>query len=505
MHLVVWLMLYLFGLTSALNLIPEADNLDADIGKRFDQLQRRTLNTFVELQEAVPVKDSITYNSVLGYRFNLNNDPANHLNQIVVFLSGSICRLPDHWNTSDSLNGISLYYTFDEDVAKSLNYAEMKSAEFTNGFLGVLLEEQFNQTSSNDIYFIITPDECEDCTADSTWVFEIGISQKNLLFVYDTEPRISVVDVDYDSVILKADEAIFGPNRSFNLLVFENASIPVALNQSICAATESTSYDRIVPINESFIRMQDHTFMLTGFNLGQIYKAVLTVTNPNIPYSGGVFEMFQFTMSPTKSCKLVWGLDFCDEVAYAAPISDSLLFGEQSWDEFLSTYDNHTESLYQPFLYALQQVACDTELDARYSPIRTCDDCRYSYKQWLCAVTIPRCISSLDAKSYNKIYTAGTGRNKFIEENIKPPLPYAEVLPCLNVCQAIVRDCPADFSFGCPEEPKLVRLSYVDPSMLAEYEDKPDASSLTALQNTRTHDICNYLGEQNTILPHHDQ
>ncbi|TID26139.1 hypothetical protein CANINC_002834 [Pichia inconspicua] len=495
MNLVNLLILYVFGFASALQLIPEVYDLQADIEKRLDQSKVQELNTFAELQEAFLVKDSITYGSAIGYKFNITNN----LNQIVVFLSGSICRLPNHWNTSTPFNGIKLYYTFDETIAKSLNYTEMESVEFLNGFLGFLVENPFDATTSNDIYLVIAPDYCSDCTADSTWVYELGASKKNLLFVYDSEPRISVVDVDYESVILKADEAIFGANRSFNLLIFDNnVSIPVALNQSICAANESTGYKRMVPINEDSTRMQDHTFILTDFDVAQTYSAVLTVTNPNIPYSGGVFEQFEFTMSPTKSCKLVWGLDFCDEVAYAAPISELFLSGEQSWGEFLSLYDNNTENLYQPFLYALQQVACDTELDARYSPFRTCDDCRYSYKQWLCAVTIPRCTSSLHAGPYNKLYSAGSGRNKFIEDTIMPPLPYAEILPCLNVCQAIVRDCPPDFSFGCPEDPEMVRLSYIDPLLLVDGEDQ---STTVATDSGETHELCNYLGQQNKFLP----
>lgn len=468
---------------------------------------------YVIINEAVPVKDSINYNDVLTYRFNPSlNDYWTHSYQIIAYLSGSLCKLPDHWDDGLSDNGLSIYYTFNETIALNQQFEFMKSIPFENGFAGDLAIMQItSEISSYPLYILVVPDECSDCDETSNWIFEFAVSQRNILFQYDQEPRISVVDVDYESAIFETEEIIFGPNRSYRMYLFENKyPIPTGLNQSWCAINENENYTQIIQINETNLINNDTLFVVSDLEVAKSYSAVLLITYLELPYGGGIFEPISFTMSKTKSCKLAYGLEFCDEVAYSIPISSNLLYGRESWNEFVAAYDNYTESLYQPFEYALQQIPCDTELDARYSPFRTCDHCRYSYKQWLCSVSIPRCVSSLNIGPYNKGYASGKGRNDFIAKEINPPLPYAEVLPCLNVCQAIVRDCPPKFGFGCPETFELVQLSYGDPDLLQVANDNDDlnivndhdhdfnpsqtSKTYTALHTYR---VCNYLGISN--------
>ena len=48
-------------------------------------------------------------------------------------------------------------------------------------------------------------------------------------------------------------------------------------------------------------------------------------------------------------------------------------------------------------------------------------------------------------------------RNEFLADVIQPNQDYYEVLPCVNVCQAIVRDCPANFGFYVPR--KMIQLN----------------------------------------------
>lgn len=40
-------------------------------------------------------------------------------------------------------------------------------------------------------------------------------------------------------------------------------------------------------------------------------------------------------------------------------------------------------------------------------------------------------------------------RNGLIDSLIRPG-PYKEILPCLDVCHDLVRNCPAKLKFGCP-------------------------------------------------------
>lgn len=468
-------------------------------------------NNSVILEEATPVKDSLNYNSRLLYRFDADiSSEYTHSYQVVIYLSGSLCQLPDDVNSSSSDNGLSIFYTFNATKAEAGDLSQLDSMYFQNGFASGIAEAQMISDVSNyTLYMIVVPDECDLCTNDSTWVFEFAVSQQTILFLYDTESRVSVVDLDYDSVIFEAEEFIFDDYRSYKMYLFENQyPLPTGLNQSWCAISETTNYTKLIDLNSTSVTGVSNLFVLSDLKIATTYSGVLVSTFSNIPYGGGIFEPFSFSMSKSKSCKLAYNLEFCDEVAYAVPISSALLYEDETWLEFISAYDNYTESLYQPFEYAMQQIACDTELDARYSPLRTCDDCRYSYKQWLCAVTIPRCVSTLNSQEFNKQYEAGTGRNDFIGSKINPPLPYAEVLPCLNVCQAIVRDCPSDFNFACPEHAELIKLSYGDPRLEESgpfriYDVKGTTSlngvSITSMMDgtVETYRVCNYLGEAN--------
>lgn len=461
------------------------------------------INNSVILQESVPVRDSINYNSILSFRFEPNlDDEWTHSYQILIYLSGSLCKLPNTFNTTMEYNGLSLFYTFNKTIAEDTNLSQMESASFTNGYVEALAEVSMAKTSDYNLYIFIVPDDCANCTTDSAWLFEFAASQKNILFLYDTEPIVSVVDVDYDSVIFEAEEIVFGNNRSFELLLFKDQyPVSTALNQSLCAISSSTAFSQKIAINETNAEGSSNYFIVSDLEIGSSYSAVLLMTFSDKPYGGGIFQPFNFTTSKTKACKLAYDLDFCDEVAYAVPISENYLNGDETWENFVAAYDNYTEELYQPFEYAMQQIACDTEADARYSPIRTCENCKYSYKQWLCSVSIPRCVTPINANSQNKLYEAGEGRNSFISNTISPPLPYAEVMPCLNVCQAIVRDCPADFSFECPKEAELVKLSYGDPDLdssdeLAETYSN-EVSTVTADNSFYTYRICNFLGQSN--------
>lgn len=499
------------------------DNVDTTIaiGNTFRNLQMKSMNhspkinpephktaelidfeNMTNLAESVPVKGEVNYSTLIAYKFEPDVDSEwTHSYQILVYISASLCRLPDGWDSNSSMNGLSLYYTFNESVAQNTNTNEMTPIRFENGYAEGLAEMQMQENiTSYTLYMLVIPDSCDKCTSNSSWVYEFAVSQKNLLFLYDTEPFISVVDVDYDSVIFEAGKINFGQNRSYGMYIFENNSyIPTALNQSWCAISESTGYGTRIEIQKNTIDGSKNEFVVSGLEISNHYYAVLVVTFTDIPYGGGVFKQFEFTMSTSKACKLAYGLDFCSEVAYAVPVSTEFYQGDESWAQLMAAYDNHSQSLYTPFEYAMQQIPCDTELSARYSPIRSCDDCKYSYKQWLCSVTIPRCISPSPVGPQNILYDAGKGRNRFIEETINPPLPYAEVLPCLNVCQAIVRDCPADFGFACPESAELITLSYGDPNI-----DDPDQTTENGVSVTsdlsgyfETYRACNYMGERN--------
>lgn len=210
----------------------------------------------------------------------------------------------------------------------------------------------------------------------------------------------------------------------------------------------------------SFSDSSTGQFYITGLNSSTNYTAFL---KKKIGYSGNVspvggviFNRLDFTTNPNNSCSLVFGLDFCSGVAYSVPTSSRFSTNKTA---IAGIYDNIANSLFSNFSNALQIIPCDTELDARYSPLRTCVDCSDAYQNWLCGVAIPRC--SVNDSDYFIVRNKKNNRNSYINNDIEPINDYNEVLPCIDICHAIVRDCPSALGFAClTREDALLFYSY---------------------------------------------
>jgi calcium channel MID1 len=155
----------------------------------------------------------------------------------------------------------------------------------------------------------------------------------------------------------------------------------------------------------------------------------------------------------------------------------------------------------------MDQIPCEITSSGQYSLARTCDNCKQSYKDWLCSVMIPRCMdfsstaswlherniaqeflngTSLDEKSYPGFESAkaalylNSSRVPSIDKIVNPG-PYKEILPCDDLCYNIVQSCPASLGFGCPQPGQL--------GFNHSYGLRPDGSEAQAGKIT-----CNYPG-----------
>ncbi|CAG8792536.1 27757_t:CDS:1, partial [Racocetra persica] len=75
-----------------------------------------------------------------------------------------------------------------------------------------------------------------------------------------------------------------------------------------------------------------------------------------------------------------------------------------------------------------------------------CDDCRVAYKDWICAVSIPRCgttNSNVIPRPVNQ------SRIPTIDQNLNPG-EYQEIPPCMNLCYNVTQSCPPILLFTCP-------------------------------------------------------
>ncbi|KAK3115072.1 hypothetical protein LTR53_005938 [Teratosphaeriaceae sp. CCFEE 6253] len=249
-------------------------------------------------------------------------------------------------------------------------------------------------------------------------------------------------------------------------------------------------------------------FYVTNLNSSSSYTGVLaqpgnsTQSGAGVVGGGGkIYAPVSWSTKSDGNCALMFNLTFCDEVAYAVPSNPQSF----TIDQLRAEYNNYTETYYQNFNYSLQQIPCNTTSDAQYSTVRNCTDCAAAYKQWLCAVSIPRCEDFTNPASYlqkrnmgqpylnnqsmispeilnqqyipmdraptlkgspayNQTYISSlatrSSRNPELIDNIIRPGPYKELLPCEDLCYSLVQSCPASFGFACPYPGRGLEAGY---------------------------------------------
>jgi calcium channel MID1 len=225
---------------------------------------------------------------------------------------------------------------------------------------------------------------------------------------------------------------------------------------------------------------------------------------------GTVWPRMDWVTKSDGNCALMFDLDFCSEVAYAVP-ANTAIYPDRK--DLAARYDSYAADLYQNFTYSMEQIACNASSDARYSPAQGCEDCAAAYKEWLCAVSIPRCEdysagydwlqprnvaqrysngtylsdsilnstyhpmlgaptlpgSPAWSQTLNSTFASNRSRNHAIIDLDIMPGPYKEVLPCEDLCYSLVQKCPAAMGIGCPAKGKGLERSYGtrdDPEMV---------------------------------------
>ncbi|AQZ09348.1 MID1 (YNL291C) [Zygosaccharomyces parabailii] len=407
--------------------------------------------------------------------------------EILILLSGSICKQPANAQGSS----LGVFYSFDETLFGNISVGNLQM--FQNGYLQALalspLESKDNNATSkySNLYVVVTPVnettgqplDSQAAITDDPWEYKMSISENDLVYQWDSRSWLQVLDTDHNSALLltgnvsaEADShynySIYNPEL-YDLYVFSeegSANIERNLNLSICAmmsgdylvssaispGSESHPLERSnLAISKSITSRSGSVreqFYVTGLNASTTYVAYLTKKigkKGNLSHDGGVlFSKETFRTQSSNNCSLIFDLEFCSGVAYSVPTSSN------SFNKTLlaTTFDKYAQSLFQNFSKALQIIPCEMELDARYSPLRTCEHCSSSYQDWLCAVTIPRC--SVTRGEYHIHREKSANRNQFINDEIRPLSDYYEIPPCIEMCYYMVRDCPSDFGFACP-------------------------------------------------------
>lgn len=416
------------------------------------------------LQEFTPIRNKIGQSQTQFYSFSVDTSSGlGEYYEFLIFLTGNICSQPDNIKTNDS--GLTVYYSFDPKMFN--NFALGDLASFQNGYFQALADVPLH-SKDNDSVLYIAVKAPENTDKSAQWQYEVGVSQNDLVFQWDDRSWASLVDTDDRSALIVTGN-LTRPG-DFNSTSFNTSSSRYSLylyaeqyenyfdqlNSSWCAIRSGPALFSTNSYESSFTTRGggfQQQFYVEGLNSSTKYIAYLVSDFSGQDFGGAVYQPFTFETMSGPACSLIYDLDFCSQVAYSVPNNPQV-----PKQQLLQTYDDRARSLYQNFSYALQQIPCNSSKDEMFSPIKDCDDCADAYKDWLCAVTIPRC-STRNITGY-KERKADKSRNDFVDEVIRPSLDYYEVLPCLNVCHTLVRDCPAAFGFDCPEANKSARLSY---------------------------------------------
>lgn len=177
------------------------------------------------------------------------------------------------------------------------------------------------------------------------------------------------------------------------------------------------------------------------------------------------------TLHTADNCRLVHDVPFCPQVAYSIPVSPDI-----PTSEALSVIGATITPNYANFSRMIDTFPCGDAYFGEYSGVKDCADCKAAYRDWLCAVAMPRCVDVLpDALSNSAapqsaaqltggtrdlqlntallpyvINRSNTSRQAYIDTSLRPGA-YGELLPCIYTCHFVTRSCPAPLvQWACP-------------------------------------------------------
>ncbi|KAI5461106.1 stretch-activated Ca2+-permeable channel component-domain-containing protein [Mariannaea sp. PMI_226] len=433
---------------------------------------------------------------------NEDDEKSKTGNTRTVYISANTCLQPSLQKKDALAPQLKLYVSTSGNVFCPTTAAElskMKQVEFSQG------AAMYSVNATGDVYFgIVAPNITGNYT--DTYNYEIAASLDDFYHRYDPENSTELlwIDSDSNSVLLVSRNLTDSTGESQTILkeplpydIFiqnNNSDSIIGLQHSYCGlkkraelwGTSSGLGSGLISMGFTtrgpggFVKQQ---FYLEGLNASSLYSGILVKTRStenstssksqraiNVGGGGVVFKATNFTTSGGTNCKVITNLEFCNEIQWAVPGNDKN-FNNTA---LAKKYDDYAKAMYANFEKALMQIPCEVSSTSRYSLAKSCNDCKEAYKQWLCTVALPRCedVASNSTigiyRNVNQAFPNGTrlpeaqrkelgqtpaynaSRNSWIDTMIMPG-PYKELLPCDDVCYAVVQSCPAAIGFTCPQ------------------------------------------------------
>lgn len=275
-------------------------------------------------------------------------------------------------------------------------------------------------------------------------------------------PYLTLDDTDRNSALFLSS-TYQGTTPNSSILI--SASLPNELSYSYCAAKhyQLTSYStNTTTTNRGPSGLSRQQFMVSNLTQDTEYTAFMTQPVGSLT---GITTPVSLSTKIDANCRLIYDLEFCDQVAYSVPTGSGTF--EADVRTIATQYDNQALEKFAPFNTSLSQYNCET---TQYSLVRNCTDCYRDYKNWLCAVTIPRCTDSsssgdlsqgtdnVEAAPALRDISVNASRNPWIDETMAPG-EWTELLPCIDLCYYVVQSCPPFLQFYCPTA-DLAKVQY---------------------------------------------
>lgn len=441
-----------------------------------DRGQCKTLlpDEAVLLTEGALTKSTVESSRIEYYR--LSGIPSSRADDSRIFVSLSICSAPEN----GLQEGPELFYHLgsvpDPDLQTGgWNESNIKSTFETiaHSFVGMVsdhsLEDYYfgyriavinlaSLAEQDDVYLAVNIRNSQEKV-----VYQIGYSsvdfpdRQNFSFtnqLLDTSDRAASILVnnqsiaDFDSAALYYVK--FYPGRRFN---------------SLCAIQASATAKRIPANSENFkpsikyqlpsvVQDNKKTFYeayLDSLDADTAYIAWLTIPASPEASSGVTFPPVYFrTKKANPKCFLARDFGTCENVYHSVNIPDhnprqSIVptseIGYRNWTmNHINQRSRFVQRHYRAFDQALKQYDCTAH---PYSPVRNCDDCRVSYKNWLCAIAFPKCGEQSDTFP---LYPKESPLVVTLDDD------FPTVKPCDFLCHFVIQDCPSMLKFRCPGE-----------------------------------------------------
>ncbi|CAG8459343.1 2519_t:CDS:2 [Diversispora eburnea] len=338
---------------------------------------------------------------------------------------------------------LKVYVSLDTNESKPgpNSTLSIKGYDIYNGFLSFNISSlEISSSSSNKIIYIglFAPNQTE-VTGD--YNYQIGVS----------------TNTDNSTALFRINDETINLSASFLTYIVDSNSV-VGLYNSLCAYESNTPDNINITYSETtrgFIypdKGKKVTISINNLKNGMNYTALVISKNIN-------GKVNNITDNSNKDFHIDPILLHTKSLAYSVPANPLLPISK-----IIKFYDELAEEYFKNFTLTLSQFSCNK---THYSLVRSCNDCLESYKNWICAMTVPRCgdadffsTSDDDNDFSDSSIIGGIARNanksripKIDKEMV--PGAYIEIPPCINLCYNTTQ------SYGIMNSPEKGSISNV--------------------------------------------